>query len=342
MNSTPSICETELPHIIDLIFRYASIGTLLALRSACREWRKRADRQLSHHLILSEGGPDNPDGLITVRSGLTSGGSITMTPASFRRCFTQQWPWIESTLILDFAGPTHTKQTKGLLYAWTDRLRIVRFLSNCEDVERFPPRFDRAVYFSPKLYDIRPRNADTVVLHLTEAAKYEGRIGIGLLTVNEVLVVIHPWETDPLPDQHAPRSDADLQTLVKLSFQEKMGDLYALAELADGTADEEYFGGGYFEQFGVRLEIIGMESMTPEMMGLKPEWTKGKSVAELAKEFLWREFPRMQWLLFWSVDDYRSRVGQEEFKAHMMEEMGWRLPPEKLWSGFRTIHSKTW
>lgn len=181
------ITADGFPHIIDSIFEYAQIGSLLALRGACKAWNERATKSITHHMILEE------DGIVTLRSGQARG-SILFPAAKFMRCFTGDFPFIKHAKVLDLSGVL-TRPASGLLHASPQRVDTLRILSSCTDAPEIPIQVRRIVYIDPR-DTIPPRHStERMVVHLRRPAKNIHRdLFQGIRSTSELIVVLHPWE----------------------------------------------------------------------------------------------------------------------------------------------------
>lgn len=306
-----SICAAGFPHIIDAIFDYACLATLLRLRGVCKEWRLRATHRAAYHLTLSD------EGVVTARPGLVSSGSFTFPPLLFYKSFTDPWPFIKYTQVLDFAGPKSTRMN-ALLMAWKCKVDTMRVLPSCKldsgDCNQYAEWPHRLVYFDYRasvgeVRNVRRLGAKRLVVHVSGPSRYPNSYG-HVMYAQELVVFIKPWERAPPID-----SDASLERVM----QSQLGDLLYLVHV------------GREERCAV--QVVGLERLDSAVLGLRTEradravrrWLRRKYPPPKADASAWLQ---QYTLTFRRVEEYRDHVGEKVFGIETQQEVRDRPEPK--------------
>lgn len=305
-----SICAAGFPHIVDAIFDYACLATLLRIGGLCKEWRLRVTHRAAYLLTLSD------DGVVAARSGLVSTGSFTFPPPLFYKCFTDPWPFIKYTQVLDYGGKS--TRINALLMAWKCRIDTMRVLPSCKldagDCNQSAEWPHRLVYFDYRasvgeVCNVRRLGAKRLVVHISAPSRYTQSHG-HVMYAQELVVFIQPWErTAPL----------DLDASLERVMQSQLADLVYLVHV------------GREERCVV--QVVGLERLDSAVLGLRTERAE-----RAVRRWLRRKYPpygpaASAWLQRYSltfrrVEEYRDHVGETVFEIETQQEI--RDRPKKV------------
>lgn len=313
-----TISAAAFPHIIDLIFQFESLATLLHLRLVSRAWRDRATQRAAYHHILEEG-----DG-VSACSGLVQGDSRS-SPLGFYRCFTEPWPFIKHTQVLDLAG-VQGPLLNGLLLAWRPKVDTIRFLPSCRIGDTcllYGCKAQRIVYFDylstvMSIRDIHKFGASKVVVHLTRPSAYLARPNKHVLYARSLVVLVHPWESSGASAYHGtPRAR------LEHAIHTTLGDVVYLVEVA--------------REEDCPVIVVGLEHLDAEILGLPAGCLQGPIHTHI-RRFLKSKFPpkepkaEVQYLRyslkFQRNEDYRRDVGERDFEMETQTRVRHRSKPK--------------
>lgn len=305
-----TVSAAAFPHIIDLIFEFASIATLLHLRLVSRAWRDRATQRAAYHLILEEA-----DG-VSARSGLVQG-DFRFSPPAFYRCFTELWPFIKHTQVLDlvgFKGPL----LNGLLLAWRPKVDTIRFLPSCRIGDTcllYGCKAQRIVYFDylstvGSIRQIHKFGASKVVVHLPRPSAYLTRPNKHLLYAQQLVAFVHPWENSGASAYPG-------------TIHNTLGDVVYLVQVA--------------REEDCPVIVVGLEHMGAETLGLPVGCLQGPVHTHI-RRFLKSKFPpkepkaEVQYLRyslkFQRTEEYRRDVGERDFEMETQTRIRHRSKPK--------------
>lgn len=267
------------------------------------------------------------DGVVSLRSGQAVG-SFRFPAPTYLRCFTEEFPFVKHTRVLDLAGSL-TRQASRLLYAWP-KIDTVRVLPSCTVTPDIPTAPSRAVYFDPDDITTIGHGARRVVVHLRRPAEsIEWRLDLGVKCVSELVIVLHRWESKPA-EGPAPENDYELHEYIQRAMWDELGHLNAFLCQADATACEGLTDDGEEDPYAFQQEItiIGLERMDPATFGLRPEWIAGRWFDEIMSNYIFNKYSGHYWPEFRTVEGHWDRVGQRGFEIEMEEELLWGKPEE--------------
>lgn len=303
----------------------------MALRSANKEWEKRATKQIVYHLVLDE----NEDGIsqqVSVTPGLASEGAFVFNPSDFVRCYSDQWPFSLDVRVLDLRGSQLSRQTGGLLSAWPLKtVDTVRLLSGCRtSTAELPVIYaNRAIFLDhAEVYHLEALyGARKVVVHFSVPSEsYPSSWKWGLLVcATDIVIIVHRWVAPNL------KSRSKGEARVEEAMRKTLGSLFRLIEVS--------------RRWNRPVCIVGLERLTPAALGLHTARdSQEKSIEGIVGTYLHAKYPpkssnddkkecgNSYSLQFMTLDDYREFMGEHQFQIETQEEITTQPSPHPLWN----------